>query len=435
MDLVGPLRHGPLPVGDSDQRSLGRAIHRHDDRAPFGHVRNHRRRDPSDDLVGVDRQGEYIVHAGDELQPLSLPSLQFDEAVAFIDLTMSVVDVHRQAERTDHLTVIDENFADAFDPVDRPVRPHAAMVEPERCRIAHRVGDDRSDPVAVAFVDQLDPTVEGAHEPVLIQSEQRAQVAVPADVARLPVPRPFTQSTGGERGAEPICLSNGGNRVRDLTFVGRPGRGEPQTQTGGQQRCRDSHPVPSAAGDVVHPAEHHGRHDRNRTDHGGVPNASADHGHERHDDQQRDQNRVIAEPIDGDDQHADGQPGEDVTFQRSGSAASSPTTTASSTMRRQHKRRPGSPTGSLMGFSSWRSGTPLPWSMPPLPSARPPGPRRATGRTRSVGSGSWGRGSWRRSSASFPYESPWATRMKRPRVKVQLRGSPSNRSESSCSSL
>ena len=151
LDLFGPLHLGRIAVGDPDQRSLRRAIHRHHDRAPLGHVGNHRRRDPSEDLLGVDRQREHIVHAGDELHPLTLPSLEFDEAVAFIDLTMSVVDVHRQPERTDHLTVIDDHFADAFDPMDRPVRPDAAMVESERCRIPHRVGDGRSDPVAVAL--------------------------------------------------------------------------------------------------------------------------------------------------------------------------------------------------------------------------------------------------------------------------------------------
>ncbi len=205
------------------------------------------------------------MHAGDELHPLTLLPFQFDETVAFIDLTMSVVDVHRQPERTDHLTVVDEDFADAFDPMDGPVRPDASMVESERRRIPHRVGDGRSHPVAVAFVDQLDPTVEGADEPAVTQSEQRAQVAVPHDLTGMQVPRPLADSTPRERGAQPICSPNFRHRRRDLTLLGRSCGSEPQTQTGGEHRCQDSHPMTSAAGDVVHPAERDGRDRRRRS--------------------------------------------------------------------------------------------------------------------------------------------------------------------------
>ena len=182
LHLFSPLHLGRIAMSDPDQRSLRWAIHRHHDRTPLGHIWNHRGRDPSEDLLGVHRQREDIVHAGDELHPLTSLPFQFDEAVAFIDLTMSVVDVHCQPERTDHLAVVDEDFADALDPMDGPVRPDASMVESERCRIPHRVGDGRSHPVAVGFVDQLDPTVEGANEPAVTQSEQRAQVAVPHDL-------------------------------------------------------------------------------------------------------------------------------------------------------------------------------------------------------------------------------------------------------------
>ena len=118
---------------------------------------------------------------------------------------LSSVDVEGDSRCADNLAVLPEHhLAHALEPVDRPVGPHAAVVEPKRSALLDGLGDLAHDPLAVVGMQPGLPRVEGAGECRAVHAEQLGRVRVPLDLPRTNVPRPAAHARRPHREGEAL---------------------------------------------------------------------------------------------------------------------------------------------------------------------------------------------------------------------------------------
>ena len=142
------------------------------------------------DFSGVERIRQHVVDLGQILHPLALAPFDLQQTISLFDLTMTIVDVDRQAERADDLLAVlgNQHVTDPFDPVNASVRPDTSVIEAERLASGDAIGDGFLDHRPVSLVDVDDPLVERPTELITFESEEHGGVGVPRDDAGPTVP-------------------------------------------------------------------------------------------------------------------------------------------------------------------------------------------------------------------------------------------------------
>ena len=201
LQLLGPLDLVGIAVCDRDEGSVAAAVDRDHDRTPLCKFRDDRFGDAAHDLGGVERIGKDIVDLREILHPLALAPFDLEQSVAFLDCSMTLVDVDRQAEGTDHFVALatNDDVADAFDPMDAPVGPDATVIEAKRVLLGDPVRHRLLDHCLVPVVDVGDPILECPTEVVRVDTEEGRGMGIPGDRPGATVPRPFAHPAGCQR--------------------------------------------------------------------------------------------------------------------------------------------------------------------------------------------------------------------------------------------
>ena len=234
--------------------------------------------------------------------------LGLNQVGALVELAMALVDVERETGRAGRLAVAaDGDFADSFDPVQRPVGPDAAVIEPERLVAGKSVLHGGQHHVAIALVDPLDPGIERAFELGRVGAEERCELLVPADLARRLIPPPLTDLAGVHRRGQPCGpIQRWCDHAHRLLAV-LACRRQPPGDERADDVDHDARHVTRRSADVVDPPEWDREGDRQRAHHQRPSGVIADCGQQRTHDQQRDQDDGRRSPDVGAGHHGDRQ--------------------------------------------------------------------------------------------------------------------------------
>ena len=201
--------------------------------APLRELGHDRLRHPLDDLVGVDRVGQDIVDLGEVLgtrrtDAVPTPTGGFSPRSRRCRSSTSMA--NPKAPITSSRSSIDDDVTDSFDPVNRPVRPRAAMVEPERLTRFDAGRPSVLDHLAIIARRRV--RSQSSKVPSNVGCFERRTAWPrwsPSDGAGAAVPRPLPHAPCCQRRFESICSSRTSAAIRPTGFPERAGVDATQT--------------------------------------------------------------------------------------------------------------------------------------------------------------------------------------------------------------